>query len=92
MAKNLNGHSDYVSQGRVRTLTKSERFVLNEVDSVPDKAVRWSLLRMSVTARDLSPVGFSRVMDRLLNRNLLSRTDDGVTLTYSGMRALKEAA
>lgn len=80
--------SESVSQGRVLTLTKSERFLLNEVDSVPNKIVRWSLLRMS--ARDLSPTGFSRVMDRLLDRSLLARDHDNVTLTYSGMRALKD--
>lgn len=72
------------------TLTKSERFLLNEVDSVPDKAVRFSMLRVT---GGLSPAGFSRVMERLLDRSLLTRCDDDkVTLTYSGMRALESAS
>jgi hypothetical protein len=71
------------------TLTKTERFLLNEVDSVPDKVVRWSMLR--TCARQLSGVGFSRVMDRLLRRNLLARDDNTVALTFAGMQALRAA-
>lgn len=69
------------------TLTTSERFLLNEVDSVPDKTVRWSALRHA--ARHLTSAGFSRVIDRMQRRNLLAREDANVGLTFKGMRALK---
>lgn len=72
------------------SLTKSERFLLNEVDSVPDKVVRWSLL--SRAPHRLTVRGFSRVIDGLLRRNLLSRNYDTVTLTWNGILALREAA
>ena len=72
------------------TLTKTERHLLREVDSIPDKVVGWSLLKMTA-GRSLSPVGFTRVMDRMLRRNLLARNDGTVTLTFAGMQALKEA-
>lgn len=71
------------------TLTRSERFLLNEVDSVPDKVVRWSMLRQS--ARHMTCAGFSRVMGKMLRRNLLARDYDTVTVTFKGMQALKEA-
>lgn len=70
------------------TLTKTERFLLTEVDSVPDKVVGWSLLKMTA-GRKLSSVGYNRVMDRMLRRNLLARDYDKVTLTFAGMQALK---
>jgi hypothetical protein len=71
------------------TLTKSERFLLNEVDSVPDKVVGWSLLKMTA-GRHLTNTGYSRIMDRLLRRNMLARDEGTVTLTFAGMCALKE--
>lgn len=73
------------------TLTKTERFLLNEVDSVPDKVVRRSILRFS--ARHLTIVGFRRVVDKMVNRNLLAQNDDGtVTITFGGMQALAAVA
>ncbi len=71
------------------TLTKSERFLLNEVDSVPDKNVNWSLLRQCARAGGLTVTGFSRVADKLLRQNLLTRDYDRVHLTFKGMQALK---
>lgn len=69
------------------TLTKTERFVLNEVDSVPDKVVSADMVRRACR---LTPVGFRRVLDKMLERNLLGRTHDGrVTLTFGGMRAMR---
>ncbi|WP_333702922.1 hypothetical protein [Sphingobium yanoikuyae] len=69
------------------SLTRSERFLLNEVDSVPDKVVRWTTLRQA--ARHMTCLGFSRVVDKMLRRNLLARDRDAVTLTFAGMQALK---
>lgn len=68
------------------SLTRSERFLLNEVDSVPDKTVRWSMLRQS--ARHMTCAGFSRVVDKMMRRNLLARDGDTLALTYKGMKAL----
>lgn len=68
-------------------LTTSERFLLNEVDSTPDKVVRWSLLRHA--ARHMTCAGFSRVVDKMLRRNLLARNDGDLALTFAGMQALK---
>jgi hypothetical protein len=71
------------------TLTKSERFVLNEVDSCPDKVASPSSVRY---AARLTPVGFRRVLDRMVNRNLLGWTDGrNLTLTFGGMQAMRAA-
>lgn len=73
------------------TLTRSERFLLNEVDSVPDKVVRYSMLLQC--ARHMTPLGFSRVVDKMMRRNLLARGDGGdLTITFAGMQALRGAA
>ena len=72
-----------------QALTKTERFLLNEVDSVPDKVVSANILRH---AARLTPRGFGAVLNRMYDRNLLGRTDDGrVTLTFGGMQAMRAA-
>lgn len=73
-------------------LTKSERFLLNEVDSCPDKVARVSGLRQAAVAgRDgLTYRGFSTVLRRLEDGNLLGRTDEGhLALTFAGMMAMR---
>lgn len=73
-------------------LTKSERFLLNEVDSCPDKVARLAGLRQAAVAgrNGLSYRGFSTVLQRLEDGNLLGRTDTGdLTLTFGGMTAMR---
>jgi len=69
------------------TLTKTERFVLNEVDSCPDKVASPYLVQR---AARLTTAGFRRVVDRMTGRNLLGWTDDrDLTLTFGGMQAMR---
>lgn len=70
-------------------LTKSEVFLLNEVDSMPDKVVDFSALRRA--PHGLLPTGFARVIDRMVRKNLLARDYGNVTITFSGMCALRDA-
>ena len=73
-----------------KPLTATERFLLNEVYSVPEYAVSVDTLRHSV--RHLTRRGFQTVVSRLLTRNLLvwSEVFDGtVELTFSGMLSLR---
>lgn len=68
---------------------KTEKFILNEVDSAPNKAVRPELIRR---AANLTLVGFRRVLDRMIERNWLGRTPHGeITLTFGGMQAMRAA-
>lgn len=77
--------------GLVKSLTASERFILSEVDSVPDKVVSVDLLRRT-GGRHLTRRGYQTVVNRLVDRSLLGRVDGDfgkVTLTFSGMRSLR---
>lgn len=69
------------------SLTVSEKFLLREVDSCPDKIVQRSILRIS--ARHLTNRGFSIVVNRMLDRNLFGRDGDKITITFSGLQALR---
>lgn len=71
------------------TLTASEKFLLGEVCSMPDKKVGRSFLRHS--ARHMTNAGYMRVMDKMERRLLLTRTGEGdeVTLTFNGLRAAR---
>lgn len=72
----------------VKDLTASERFLLNEIDSVPDKIVRRLTLRQS--ARHMTDAGFHRVILKMVRRSLVALApDDKVTITYSGMKSLE---
>lgn len=71
------------------SLTKSEARLLREVDKAPDKVVDWSSLRQ-VAMRTLTSRGARLIVGRLLDRSLLTRSDGGVELTYSGILALRE--
>jgi hypothetical protein len=81
---NSNGDADMTT-----TLTKTEAFILNEVDSCPDKTASASLVRRSV---NLSIVGFRRVVDRMVSKRFLGLTSSGdLALTFAGMQALQAA-
>lgn len=71
-------------------LTASQRFLLNEVDSMPDKIVRTMILRQ--TARHMTDAGFYRVVDKMVRLRLLAREADKVTITFGGQQALVERA
>ena len=71
-------------------LTASERFLLREVDSAPDKVVRHSLLRMA--ARHMTLAGFDRVVSKMERRDLLARNGGTLTITFKGMQALGAAS
>ena len=72
----------------IKTLTASERFLLNEIDSVPGKIVRRNTLRQS--ARHLTIAGFTRVLRNMEKRSLVKITPAGeVTITFSGMKSLE---
>jgi hypothetical protein len=75
-----------------KPLTATERFLLNEVYSVPEHAVSVDTLRHS--ARHLTRRGFQTVVSRLLNRNLLVWAEDfngTVQLTFKGALSLRRA-
>jgi hypothetical protein len=75
-----------------KPLTVTERFLLNEVYSVPEYAVSVDTLRHS--ARHLTRRGFQTVVSRLLNRNLLDLQDDNfgtLCLTFKGLLSLRRA-
>ncbi len=75
-----------------KPLTATERFLLNEVYSVPDYVVSVDTLRHSV--RHLTRRGFQTVVSRLLDRNLLvwpEVCDGTVQLTFSGALSLRRA-
>lgn len=68
-------------------LTKTERFLLNEVDSCPDKVASRSALR---SAARLTPAGFARVADRMINNRLVAPVGAGqLSLTVGGMSAMR---
>lgn len=70
-------------------LTATEKFLLGEVFSMPDKKVGLHDLRRSAR---LTVAGFRRVTNKMEQRQLLVRTGDGdeVTLTFTGLRAARE--
>jgi hypothetical protein len=70
-------------------LSDSEKFLLGEICSMPDKSVSRSFLRHS--ARHLTNTGFRRVMDKMDRRSLVGFTGqhDVVTLTYKGLCAAR---
>jgi len=75
-----------------KPLTATERFLLNEVDSVGEGGVRVDTLRHSV--RHLTQRGFQTVVSRLLDRNLLVWAEGfngRVQLTFSGALSLRRA-
>jgi hypothetical protein len=70
-------------------LTRGERFILNEIDSVPDKIASANVLRI---ATKFTPRGFRTVINRMVDNRQIARTDDGrITITFGGMQALKAA-
>ena len=76
-----------------KPLTATERHLLREVESIPDKIVSVTMLRHS--GRHLSARGFKIVVNRLIDRNLLVHQDDNfgtLCLTFSGLLSLREAA
>ena len=76
-----------------KPLTATERFLLNEVYSVPEYTVSVDTLRHSV--RHLTRRGFQTVVSRLLTPNLLVCPDvfnGTVQLTFSGVLSLQRAA
>lgn len=74
-------------------LTKTERYLLNEVDSCVDKTASLGALRSAgIHCAKLTSTGFDRVLRRMVDNTLLGWTDDrDLTLTFKGLRALREA-
>lgn len=72
-------------------LTKTEKFMLNEVDSCPDKTASLGSLR---SACPLTPQGFRRLTVKMTESNLLAWADhadlgSALTLTFGGMMAMR---
>jgi hypothetical protein len=70
-------------------LTRGELFILNEIDSVPDKIASAYVLRAAVK---FTTRGFATVINRMVDNRLVARTDDGrITITFAGMQAHRKA-
>lgn len=69
-------------------LTKTERYLLNEIDSCPDKVARLTALRI---ASRLTWRGFRTVINRMIDRHLIAHTEEfeRLTITFGGRRALR---
>lgn len=68
------------------TLTAGERSVLRAIDEAPEKRAPWSALPKK---SDLTPRGFAIVATRMIRRSLIARNGSDLTITFAGMRALK---
>ena len=71
------------------SLTRTERFILNEIESVPNEIVSSNLVRL---AAQMTEADYARVMGRLTKRGLATRVEvdeeSMVEITWGGKRAL----
>lgn len=72
-------------------LTKTERHLLVEVDSCPDKTATLGALRAAFR-RHLTDRGFTTVLNRMVDARLVGWTEDrSVALTWKGFRVLSDS-
>lgn len=74
--------------GRPALLTPSERHILQEVDSTPEKAARATLLQ---ACTPLTQSGFHRVLNKLIRRGLVDRRGALIAISAAGATALAGA-